>query len=100
MSTHYDSLMDLHSYQYDDPWLLNQVGYDLLHENLFDEAIKIFKLNIKRYPEESNPYDSLGEAYMLSGQKNLAVENYKKSLELDPKNQNALEMIARLSSKN
>lgn len=99
-STYYDSLMDLHSYQYDDPWLLNQVGYDLLHEKLFDKAIKIFKLNIKRYPEEANPYDSLGEAYMLSGQKKLAIENYMKSIELDPKNQNAVEVIAKLSETN
>ena len=100
ISTHYDSLMDLHDYQYDVPWLLNQVGYDLLHEKLFDEAIQIFKLNVKRYPEDSNSYDSLGEAYMLSGQKELAVENYKKSLELDPKNQNAVDMIAKLMGKN
>ena len=99
MSTHFDSLMKSQNYQYEDPWLLNQVGYDLLHEKLFKEAIKIFKLNVNRYPKLSNPYDSLGEAYMLSGQNELAIENYSKSLELDPTNQNAIKMIAQLMKK-
>jgi tetratricopeptide (TPR) repeat protein len=99
INVHYDSLMNLQNYQYEDPWLLNQVGYDLLHEKLFDKAIHIFKLNVKRYPKLANSYDSLGEAYMLNGQKELAIENYVKSLELDPKNQNAMQMIAKLKTK-
>ncbi|MBN1407947.1 MAG: serine hydrolase [Calditrichaceae bacterium] len=99
MSMHFDSLMKSQNYQYEDPWLLNQVGYDLLHENLFEEAIQIFKLNVKRYPKLANPYDSLGEAYMKAGENELAVENYSKSLELDPTNQNAINIIAKLMEK-
>ena len=99
ISVHYDSLMKSQNYQYEDPWLLNQVGYDLLHEKLFEEAIHIFRLNVKRYPKLANPYDSLGEAYMMAGENELAIENYVKSLELDPKNQNAVKMITKLKMK-
>jgi tetratricopeptide (TPR) repeat protein len=91
--------MKSQNYQYEDPWLLNQVGYDLLHEKLFEEAIHIFRLNVKRYPKLANPYDSLGEAYMMAGENELAIENYVKSLELDPKNQNAVKMITKLKMK-
>ncbi len=48
------------------------------------------------YPQSGNVYDSLGEAYMKGGQKKLAIQNYEKSLHLDPKNQNAVEMIKKL----
>ncbi len=41
-------------------------------------------------------YDSLGEAYMKTGQKELAIQNYEKSLQLDPKNQNAVDMLKKL----
>jgi cytochrome c-type biogenesis protein CcmH/NrfG len=43
-------------------------------------------------------YDSLGEAYMAQGEKELAIANYKKSLELDPKNNNAVEMLKKLTT--
>ena len=77
---------------------LNNVGYRLLNENKFKDAIDIFKKNVKLYPKSSNVYDSLGEAYMKNGDKELAVENYKKSLELDPKNKNAKEMLMKLTN--
>ncbi|MEJ2543835.1 MAG: serine hydrolase [Calditrichaceae bacterium] len=96
ISMHYDSLMKSQNYQYENPWLLNQVGYDLLHEKLFKEAIQIFRLNVQRYPKLANPYDSLAEAYMKAGENKLAVENYSKSIELDSTNQNAIQIIAKL----
>ena len=40
--------------------------------------------------------DSLGEAYMKAGEKELAIQNYEKSLQLDPKNLNAVEMLRKL----
>ena len=55
---------------------LNNVGYRLLNENKFKDAIDIFKKNVKLYPKSSNVYDSLGEAYMMNGDKDLAIENY------------------------
>ena len=56
-------------------------------------AIEIFKANVFFYPEASNTYDSLAEAYMTAGDKERAIENYEKSLALDPNNENAVEML-------
>ncbi len=75
---------------------LNGFGYTLLGKDMIDEAIAIFQLNVEEYPEASNPYDSLGEAYMVAGKKELAIKNYKKSLELNPENQNAKEMLKKM----
>jgi energy-coupling factor transporter ATP-binding protein EcfA2 len=61
---------------------LNDLGYVLLQGKRTNEAIEIFKLNVRAYPDRANPYDSLGEAYMIAGNKDLAIENYKKALEL------------------
>jgi CubicO group peptidase (beta-lactamase class C family) len=75
---------------------INQLGYTLLGEKKYPEAIAIFNLNVELYPQSANTYDSLAEAYMSSGNKELAIKNYKKSLELDPNNKNAAEMIKKL----
>jgi len=74
----------------------NNLGYKLLGEEKFDEAIVIFKLNVEAYPESFNVYDSLGEAYMKKGNKELAVQNYQKSLELNPDNENGKQMLEKL----
>ena len=77
---------------------LNRLGYQLLGTGKRDEAIQIFKLNVELYPKAFNTYDSLGEAYMVAGNKELAILNYKKSLELNPENKGATEMLKRLES--
>ena len=77
---------------------LNRLGYQLLGTGKRDEAIQIFKLNVELYPKAFNTYDSLGEAYMVAGNKELAILNYKKSLELNPANKGATEMLKRLES--
>jgi tetratricopeptide (TPR) repeat protein len=71
-------------------------GLELLTDNHFPEAIDIFKLNAKNYPDSGNVFDSLGEAYMQSGQKQLAIDSYKKSLEKDPSNENARQKLKEL----
>lgn len=76
---------------------LNGLGYILLRANKVKDAIEIFKLNIEEYPDASNPYDSLGEAYMIYGDKELAIKNYTKSLEINPKNTNARKMLSKLN---
>lgn len=78
---------------------LNRLGYQLLGARKVDEGIEVLKLNVDAYPAAFNTYDSLGEAYMTSGNKELAIVNYKKSLELNPKNTNATQMLSRLESK-
>ncbi len=67
---------------------INSLGYEYLQNNLIDEAILIFKLNIEVFPESFNVYDSLGEAFMKAQKYELAITNYKKSIELNPDNIN------------
>lgn len=75
---------------------LNALGYHLLAQKRIEEAIKVFQLNVQEYPKGWNCYDSLGEAYMNAGQKELAIKNYEKSLELNPDNHNGAEMLKKL----
>ena len=72
---------------------LNALGYQLLSQKKMKEAIEIFKLNVEAYPQAANPYDSLGEAYLLAGERALALQNYKKSVELNPQNVAAVQII-------
>jgi CubicO group peptidase (beta-lactamase class C family) len=81
------------------PEALNRLGFLLLDEKRNSDAIAIFKLNVEEYPKSGNAYDSLGEAYSRDNQKQLAVDNYRKSLELDPKNQNAADKLKELQQK-
>lgn len=78
---------------------LNTLGYQLITKGKVKEAIEIFKLNVEAYPDAFNTYDSLGEAYMINGDKELAIQNYKKSLELNTNNTNAVNMLKRLEEK-
>jgi uncharacterized membrane protein len=78
---------------------LNGLGYQLLHSNKIKDAIRIFKLNIEAYPNSANNYDSLGEGYMNDGNKPLAIANYEKSLQLNPKNHNAVLMLQKLNAR-
>jgi CubicO group peptidase (beta-lactamase class C family) len=63
------------------------------------EALRIFQLNVELHPNSWNAYDSLGEIYAKNGQKELAIENYQKSLDLNPKNDGAVKMLAELRKK-
>jgi tetratricopeptide (TPR) repeat protein len=75
---------------------LNSLGYGYLGEKKVNEAIDVFLLNVKLHPKAANTYDSLGEAYALAGQKELAIKNYEKSVELNPENDNAKEILIKL----
>ncbi|MCA1600915.1 MAG: serine hydrolase [Acidobacteria bacterium] len=85
-------------YDFSEPEL-NRLGYQLLEARKLKEAVEVFKLNVAEYPQGFNTYDSLGEAYMISGNTELAIQNYKKSLELNPQNTGATEMLKRLENK-
>jgi imidazolonepropionase-like amidohydrolase len=78
---------------------MDAVGYRLLRMKKVAEAIEIFKLNVEAFPKSSNVYDSLGEAYMVNGDKELAIKNYQKSVELNPQNTNGIEMLKKLQAK-
>jgi tetratricopeptide (TPR) repeat protein len=78
---------------------LTILGYRHLRKEEYNSAIPIFKLIVEIFPQSSNAYDSLGEAYMLNGNRELAILNYEKSLELNPDNTNAVNMLKRLEKK-
>jgi hypothetical protein len=75
---------------------LNELGYEALGVEDYDGAVLIFRRNVERFPESGNVHDSLGEAYMLRGDRELAIESYERSLELDPRNRNAEEKLREL----
>ena len=75
---------------------LNELGYSLLYSGHEKDAIIVFQRNVQEFPKSSNVYDSLGEAYAKVGERDLAIANYEKSLQLDPKNQNAAERLKKL----
>ena len=77
---------------------MNMLGYQLLARKKFKEALRIFDLNAAAYPKSANVWDSLGEAYMIAG-KELAIQYYRKSLDLDPGNSNASDMLKKLDAK-
>lgn len=77
----------------------NQLGYDLLRMKKLAEAIEVFKQNVADYPQSANAYDSLGEAYAASGDKELAIRNYEKSVALNPKNASGAEALKKLREK-
>lgn len=79
--------------------ILNELGYRLLGDNKTREAIQMFDMSVKLYPKSANAYDSLGEVYLKDGQIELAIKNYKKSLELNPQNDNAKKVLEQLQKK-
>ncbi|WP_321538867.1 tetratricopeptide repeat protein [Flavobacterium piscinae] len=82
------------TYDFENEDALNFYGYQLLWNNENQDAFLIFKLIVSEFPNSSNAYDSFGEICLKLGDKNQALTNYKKSLELNPENFNAEDQIA------
>jgi CubicO group peptidase (beta-lactamase class C family) len=77
-------------------YILNAKGYDFLSQKIYEKAINLFIMNTFAFPKSANAFDSLGEAYMNKGDKILAIKHYEKSLELNPNNGNAKNMLLEL----
>ncbi|WP_333662880.1 serine hydrolase [Chishuiella changwenlii] len=77
---------------------LNSLGYDLLYNDKeVNKAIKLFEFATKEYPKNANLFDSLGEAYFVNKDYKKAILNYKKSLKLNPNNENAKKQISEIN---
>lgn len=76
--------------------ILNSVGYELLQMNKVADAIEIFELNTKMFPDVGNVWDSLGEAYYTKGDRTKALAAYQKALSLDPHIPSAQKMVKEL----
>ena len=91
---------DLKSSEYDlSQSGINRLGYQLMGDGNDENALKIFKLNTELYPNGANTYDSYGECLLKLGKKEEGIKAYKKSLELDPKNTNAKQVLEEMDSK-
>jgi CubicO group peptidase (beta-lactamase class C family) len=77
---------------------VNQAGYILMGSKKLDDSILLFRKNVELHPDSSNTYDSLGEAYMKNGDKELAVKNYRKSVDLNPSNENGVAALKKLGA--
>lgn len=82
-------------YGFDNETTLNEIGYFLMAKRLKD-AITVFEYNTTLFPSSGNVYDSLGEAYLNAGDKQRALLNYKRSVQLDPGNTSAKRIIAEI----
>jgi tetratricopeptide (TPR) repeat protein len=93
----YDKYKDniIHKYKSTEG-LLNRLGYRLMSQKKYEEAIIIFELNTREYPRAWNVWDSLAEAYMVSGNMDLSEKYYKLTLALNPDNQNAKQMLEKI----
>lgn len=77
---------------------LNSLGYSVFNKKQIDLSVQIFTLNCSEYPQSANAYDSLGEVYETVGKLEIAKQNYQKSLELNPQNDNAKQKISKINT--
>ncbi len=78
---------------------LNAFGYELLGEGDHEGAIAVFRLNTSQFPQSGNVWDSLAEGYLTAGKNELAEIYYRKAVEVDPQNDNALKKLRELEEK-
>lgn len=86
------------AYNFENEDEMTMYGYRHLWNNQLNDALEIFKLIVDEFPNSSNPYDSLGEAYLAVGDSVLSLKNYEISLKLNPDNFNAEDQIERIKN--
>ena len=72
---------------------LGYLGARILNESQIDKSILVYQLMVSKFPSGKS-YSDLGDAYYKNKQFMKAKENYKKSLELEPKNDNSKKMMS------
>jgi serine/threonine protein kinase/tetratricopeptide (TPR) repeat protein len=65
-----------------DAGLRNEYGYVLLQRGRYAEALREFETYVRLRPNEPNPYDSLAETYLVTGQPDKALEGYERALKI------------------
>lgn len=78
--------------------IVNEAGYAFLRRGATEKAIALFQLNTNNYPDSANAFDSLGEAYLAAGKKELAIESYNKALAIRPDFRSSQEALKKLQS--
>jgi CubicO group peptidase (beta-lactamase class C family) len=93
-----DGLVEEGGYEIRGPSGLNNLGYELLGEGEVEMAIAVFELNLSRFPQDANCYDSLAEAHLNAGDRERAITLYRKALEVDPNFENSQRMLEQLTA--
>lgn len=88
----YKKIKDDETYDFNENQM-NEIGYLLLGDDKTAEALAVFKWNMEAYPDSFNTYDSFAEASMKAGNKEDAIKYYKKSVEVNPGNQNGIDKL-------
>jgi len=91
----YEKAKEASEYRLDESEM-NRFGYEFLQTEQTEEALAVLKLNVEAFPHSFNTYDSYGEILMTMGDKAGAIKNYKRSIALNPKNENGIQMLAKL----
>ena len=83
---HYRELSQRYGYTVPVPEnLINSLGYRLMGDKKFDEAVAAFQRNVELYPGSANVYDSLADGYESTGKLDLALRNCEKAVEVGTK---------------
>ena len=101
LDAHYKVISKRLSYDFPPPEaLVNRIGYQLLRQDEEVQkkmALSYFELNARNFPASFNVFDSLGEAYAVLGDTSNAIENYRRSLSLNPQNEHARSQLDTLT---
>jgi predicted alpha/beta superfamily hydrolase len=99
IAAHFRKLSDRLGAEFQPPEaLLGLVAYTLLYEKKdIGKAIEVLELTVRAYPNSSQALDHLAEGYVAKGDTALAVASYKRALELDPKDEDAITQLGKLT---
>lgn len=77
---------------------LNRIAYQYAEVGRAPVGIAILKHAVTLYPKDGNLHDSMGELYLIMGDKTTARIEYTRALELDPTNRNAVDVLKKLEN--
>jgi predicted alpha/beta superfamily hydrolase len=78
---------------------INDMGFALLYQlQDVDKAIELFEMNVENFPASYRAHSSLAEAYLMKGERALAIERFETAVELNPQDRNASERLRELTA--
>lgn len=63
-------------------WVVNSLGFDMLDQKRYSEAVDVFEYNRQLYPESPYTHGSLAKAYALNQQKDKALELIEQAMSM------------------
>jgi len=75
---------------------MNNMAYEMLENGYPRQALETFKINTLLFSASDNVYESYGEGLLKTGKKEEAVAMFKKSLEINPDNEDAQKMLKKI----